>query len=100
MKINRMKNVFGINAMTSGTDNLSNSCIYASNGLFKTSLARLLFYLSRKDFSEIKDRVGNKLPEFDIEISNVKFTEDILERVPNDEERREYCQILLFFPIV
>lgn len=96
MKINSLRNVFGIKDMTSGVEQLGNSCIYASNGVFKTSFAKFMFYLSREDFDSIKEVVSNKTPKFDIEINGVQINESIKKSNITDLQKKELSNIVVF----
>lgn len=80
LKINKMNNAFGIKTINVNADNkkvLRQALIYSNNGTFKTSFAKSMYYVSKNELSEIKDRLTNIQGNLDLCI--VDENENVLE---------------------
>ena len=83
LEILKMKNAFGIKDLRVNVNNkklLTQVLIYSSNGVFKTSFAKALHYLSIGKKSEIEDRITHENCEIDINLvdeNEVKITDDL-----------------------
>lgn len=73
MKISKYENAFGIKEIKSSCD-LSNSVIYASNGVFKSSFARSLYFCANGESEKVFDRLTNEPFSAEISVFNKTLT--------------------------
>lgn len=85
VKIDRFNNAYGIKGLNlKGLNNeLFNMCIYASNGIFKSSFSRAMFNLTENNGEEIKDRIKDKKFEYDIKLEGENYKSDDNKIIPN-----------------
>ena len=85
MIINKFDNAYGIKGLNLKSLNgiLNNMCIYASNGVFKSSFSRAFFNLTEKNGEVIKDRIKDKRFEYDISVNEVNYSTDDTKIIPN-----------------
>lgn len=96
LRIENINNVFGMKQLSSSNECIGNSCIYASNGIFKTSFANFLFYLSRLEFDEIKERVLGKQPKYSLKIKGIDFDQNIDEASISEEQRAVLNDLVVY----
>ncbi len=81
MLIKKYENAFGIKKIKTSLD-LSNSVIYASNGVFKSSFAKSLNHCSKGENQMVLDRLTNEEFIAEVEIFGRKLTEkDIFDNI-------------------
>ncbi|MFW5890714.1 MAG: hypothetical protein ACOCUI_00680, partial [bacterium] len=98
LDIRKMNNAFGIESIKSENSQIfKNSLIYASNGVFKTSFAKTFDCISKGDWNNIKDKLSDKMFEFDIKINSeplvkgqkydniIVFSKDIINKLKLSE---------------
>lgn len=85
MIINKFDNAYGIKGLNlkSLSGELNNLCIYASNGIFKSSFSRALFNLAENNSQHIRDRIKDKKFEYEILKDGVNYKTDDGQIIPN-----------------
>lgn len=82
MKITTFKNAYGIKSLKTGELLISDCCIYASNGIFKTSFSKAIYEMTKGNGDVVSDRIRDIPFESEIDLfGNKVITNEILENV-------------------